>query len=110
MRAPWLKEGVALYFANPAPIYVVKKKYFENPLNDKDLYILFGDDYRMFQINGGYIYSHTIIDYIIKTYSLNVLKVILTNPQKSPFEILEINKKDFCYNWLEFFKREYISK
>ena len=110
MRAPWLKEGVALYFANPAPIYVVKKKYFENPLNDKDLYILFGNDYRMFQINGGYIYSHTIIDYIIKTYSLNVLKVILTNPQKSPFEILEINKKDFCYNWLEFFKREYISK
>ncbi|MGI6681092.1 MAG: hypothetical protein ACOX3T_06410 [Bdellovibrionota bacterium] len=109
-RPPWLKEGVALYYANPTRDDIVKKSYLKYPLDDKNLYILFGDNYKEFQINGGYVYSHTIIAYIIKKYSLNTLKLILATLEKSPFEILEIEKKDFCYKWLNFFKNEYIDK
>ncbi len=103
-RPSWLAEGIAMYLGNPIPkeeitLYIKNHKFLDE--------IIFGDDYSKFQNNGGYSVSQTIIEYILKNYSLDLLKNILKTPEEDPFKILNIEKEVFIKDWREFLFREY---
>ncbi len=99
MRPFWLSEGIAIYLSNQS----IKSSFlyylhFFPPKTD----ILFGNDYGLFQNNGGYIFSSSIIEYIIEFFSIEKLKEILSNSRKNPFDILMKDKESFINDWLKY--------
>lgn len=94
----WLNEGTAEFETKQGSQF---KQVLENAKSSNKFPTLkdLETDSYTFGNNNGYVFSYSIVDYIVKTYGQDKLVALIKSP--SDFEkILGISKDDFQKNWV----------
>ena len=104
LNIQWLCEGIATYEAKQMPEEV--KKAIAEYVEQNKVPSLDKLETYQFQQLGGYAFSYTIIEYIVKTYGYEPLIAFIKRPDdyKNAFGI---SKEEFEIGWMYFLKENY---
>ncbi|MDR2338056.1 MAG: hypothetical protein LBE20_05360 [Deltaproteobacteria bacterium] len=105
-KATLFYEGVATYFAGQKFLPEINSWMSDT---NKDLTKIFYTDYENaeFPKAGGYIFSYTVIEYIIDKYGEDKLQEYFLSQDIEPYNILKVKKDDFISNWKEWLLKTY---
>lgn len=103
----WLREGLAMYYAeqlNDKEIDFLKT-LIENNKIPKLSHL----NNRNFVKKNGYVFSYTIVEFIIKNYGTEMLNKFINEP-KSYEKVFSVKKRELNKKWQAYLRKEYTKK
>jgi hypothetical protein len=102
-----MSEGIAAYLSGQHRVESIKTGLCD--ANKKVCEIFEVNTSEEFANCGGYIFSYTVIEYIIHVYGEAKLQEYFLSQDFAPFEILNVEPNQFIDGWKNFLRETYIA-
>lgn len=101
----WMSDGLATYEAKQVP----NKTIMKNMIDADKISSLSGMNSKDFAEVGGYDFSYTVAEYLVKEYGYETIVSMIKTPENIE-EILEKNLDEFENDWINYLKENWGSK